>query len=171
MIDVRQTLDALAHAHASRMLVSRVGDDAFEIELVIGNKLAKAPIFELEQMRGAIRWARDHGAGITITFARWPVWLSLGAEPRAREVLRACDAKPARVTVSVSAPTTERGEEPMGGVDLRLEMQLAGDVRLETTIDTAYTSRGEHDTVAADFVERGSALAAALGVDCNAPTV
>ncbi|HEY2365570.1 MAG TPA: hypothetical protein VGH87_04250, partial [Polyangiaceae bacterium] len=149
---MRQTLDALAGSSAKmRVLVSRLDDDVFETQLVIDSKLLKAPPFDLEQMRGAIRWARDREAPIVFAFARWRRWATLGPELRIREVLHLCEGTPLRLAVHVSAPTTERGEEPAGGADLRLDMELPGDVRVEQMIEMAYTSDDVHAQIAADF--------------------
>lgn len=168
MIDVTPTLDALAgSATQIRVLVSRVADDEFEIQLVIANKLLKAPPFDLAQMRGAIAWARDRGALITFAFTRWHAWATLGAELRAREVMRVCEGAPLRVAVHIAAPTTERGEEPMGGADLRLDMELPGDVRFEQMIEMTYTSNDGHAQIVSGFEERGRALAATLGIPCD----
>ena len=168
MIDVRQTLDALAGSAAQiRVVISRVGDDVFEVQLVIASKLVKAPPFDLEQMRGALRWARDRGAPVVFAFAQWSAWATLGAEPRAREVLRVCEGSPLRVAVHVSAPMTERGEDPTGGADLRLDIELPGDIRLEQMIEMTYTSSDEHARIAADYEKHGRALAATLGIPCD----
>ncbi len=42
-------------------------------------------------------------------------------------------------------------------------MQLPGDTRVETMLDMTYTSRDTHADIAADFVKRGTNLAAILG--------
>jgi hypothetical protein len=168
VIDVIRTLDALAgSATQIRVVISRMDDDVFEVQLVIDSKLVKAPRFDLAQMRGAIGWARERGAPIVFAFACWREWATLGAEPRAREVMRVCEASPLRVAVHVTAPTTERGEEPTGGADLRLDMELPGDVRLEQMIEMAYTSSDGHAQIASEFEKHGRALATTLGIPCD----
>lgn len=163
-----ETLDALAGSTAEvRVLISRVDDDVFEVQLVVESKLLKAPPCDLAEMRGVIQWACVRGAPITFAFGSWRNWSTLGAEPRAREILRVSEGTPLRVSVHVSAPTTERGEEPTGGADLRLDMELPGDVRFEQMIEMTYTSNEIHGEVARDFEKRGRALAATLGIPCD----
>ena len=165
--EVRRTLDALAGSSARmRVLVSRLDDDVFEVQLVIDSKLLKAPSFDLAQMRAAIRWARERDAPIVFAFARWRGWAALDPELRVREVLCVCEGTPLRLAVHVSAPTTERGEES-GGADLRLDMELPGDVRVEQVIEMTYTSDDGHAQIASDFEKRGRAVAARLGVPCD----
>lgn len=161
------TLDALAGSADARVLISRVDDDVFEVQLVVERELLKAPPCDLAQMRAVIEWARARGAPIAFAFASWRGWAQLAAEPRAREILRVSEGTPLRVAVHVSAPTTERGEEPTGGADLRLDMELPGDVRFEQMIEMTYTSNDVHAQVALDFEKRGRALAATLGIPCD----
>lgn len=164
---MKDALDALAGSARARVLISRVDDDVFEVQLVVESELLKAPPCDLAKMREVIEWARARGAPITFAFASWSAWATLGAEPRAREVLRVSEGTPLRVAVHVSDPTTERGDESMGGVDLRLDMELPGDVRFEQMIEMSYTSNEVHAEVALDFEKRGRALAATLGIPCD----
>jgi len=157
-VNVPRTLDALAgSAEHIRLLISRVGDDAFEVQLVIITKLLKAPTFDLVQMREAIRWARDRDAPVAFAFARWRGWAALGAERRAHEVLRVCEGAPLRVAVHVAA----------GGADMRLDMELPGDVRVEQMIEMTYTKADVHAQIASDYEKHGRALAATLGITCD----
>ncbi len=169
MIDVRQTLDALLAGRTDNatVIVERIGDDAFEASLVVKNSISKTPTFDLEQARGAMKWARDQGALLRVVFSRWGGWQMLDVEGRAKELLRACDAKAERLVVFASEPATERGEEPMGQPAIQLEGELADGTPLEHPLVDAYTSRSDHANVVADFTKRANALAETLGVQVD----
>jgi hypothetical protein len=123
---------------------------------------------DADQIARAVTWARGALRNVEVRphLTSWPVGLSLDA--RVADVARLFPgAKPALVEVACGTPTTERGEEPMGQVSIRLRLAYDDGTPVFVDLDGAYTDASDHVAIGRDYADRGAALARTLGVSCE----